>query len=228
MSITIAVVDDHPMVVGGLNTALSTVADFEVVGSGATLAEARAFLTDQKVHVLLLDVRLEDGNGLVALSEHKPGTGPAVIVMSSFATSQYVAAARRFGAAGYLLKTVPLAELVSAIRRVALGEAVFTVEQASHQFVDLTTPERRVLKLAMDGLSNKEIGQIVGTSRKGVEAHLSDLYARHGVRGGRVELLIRAEREGWLEIDAHEPNGAGPRRARRPHKGADIDEHQKH
>jgi DNA-binding NarL/FixJ family response regulator len=194
-------VDDHPMVVSGLEAALSTRPDLDVVGRGASVADARRFLGDRSIDVLLLDVRLRDGNGLAALAERGPGTHrPAVLVISSFSTSQYVAAAHRFGAVGFILKTVPLEELADAILSANKGDTLFTNDQQRSEFVALSGQERRVLELAMSGSSNKEIGRQVGMSRKGVEAHLSDLYARHSILGGRVELLIRAEREGWLEV----------------------------
>jgi len=143
---------------------------------------------------------------LQALAERGPGPAPAVLVVSSFKTSQYIAAATRFGAAGFLLKTVPLPALIEAIRAVAAGRTVFTADQLDQSFVALTLREREVLRWAMEGLSNKEIGARMGTSRKTVEAHLSDIYARYGILGGRVELSIRAAEEGWLDIES--PPGA--------------------
>lgn len=206
MTIRLAIVDDHAMVIGGLEAALATASDLEVVATGGTVAEARELLSREDLDVVLLDVRLEDGNGLQALAERGPGARPAVLVVSSFKTSQYVAAATRFGAAGFLLKTVPLPALIEAVRAVAAGRTVFTADQLDQSFVALTAREREVLRWAMDGLSNKEIGARMGTSRKTVEAHLTDIYARYGILGGRVELSIRAAEEGWLDIEP--PPGA--------------------
>lgn len=202
MTIRVALVDDHPLVVGGLDAALATVADFEIVAHGGTVAEARELLARDDIDVLLLDVRLEDGNGLQALAERGDRLRPAVLVLSSFTASQYIAAATRFGAAGFLFKAAPLPAVMEAIRAVAAGDSVFSAKQLAARFVALTPREREVLELAMEGYSNKEIGARIGTSRKTVEAHLSDIYRMHGILGGRIELARRASEEGWLEIQA--------------------------
>jgi len=196
----IGVIDDHAMVVNGLEAALSTVGGMDVVARGATAAEARAMLDRSDLDVVLLDVRLEDGNGLQVLADRVGPPTPRVLVISSFRISQYAAAAARFGAAGFVLKTVPLPALVEAIEIIAKGGTVFSAEQMHSRFVTLTAREREVLALAMEGFSNKEIGARLGLHRKTIEAHLSDVFHKYEIRGGRVELSIRAAEEGWLEI----------------------------
>lgn len=209
MTIRIAIVDDHPMVTGGLDAALGTIDGLSVVAHGATLAHARELLIRDDLDVVLLDVRLEGGNGIQALAERGARARPGVLVISSFQTSQYVAASARYGAAGFLLKTVPLATLVEAIRTVAAGGSVFTQDQLQKGLVTLTPRERQVVRLAMDGLSNKEIGARLGSSPKTIETHLTGIYERYGIAGGRIELSLRAAEEGWLDI---EPPGQEPRR----------------
>jgi len=213
MTIRIAIVDDHPMVTDGLDAALGTIADLEVVAHGGTVAEARAMVVREDLDVVLLDVRIEDGNGIQALAERGSRTRPAVLVISSFKTSQYVAAASRYGAAGFLLKTVPLATLVDGIRAVAGGGSVFTREQLQKGFVTLSTRERQVVRLAMEGLGNKEIAARMGTSPKTVEGHLTAIFERFGITGGRIELSFRAAEEGWLDIEPPEPVGIAARSA---------------
>jgi DNA-binding NarL/FixJ family response regulator len=205
MTIRLGVVDDHPLVVQGFDSALGAIPGFEVAAHGTTLADARALLARDDLDVLLLDVRLEDGNGLQALAERGERQRPAVLVLSSFMAAQYVAAASRFGASGFLLKVAPLPALIEAIRAVAAGDQVFTSAQLGARFINLTPREREVLELAMDGRSNKEIGAAIGTSRKTVEAHLSGIYRKYDVLGGRIELSIRAAAEGWLEIELPTP-----------------------
>lgn len=172
-----------------------------MVAHGASVAEARELLVRDDIDVVLLDVRLEDGNGIQALAERGPRNRPDVLVMSSFKTSQYVAASARYGAAGFLLKTTPLPALVEAIRAVDGGRSVFTRDQLQKGFVTLTPRERSVVRLAMDGLSNKEIGAQLTMSPKTVESRLTEIYERYGITGGRVELSRRAADEGWLDID---------------------------
>jgi len=188
------------MVVNGLEAALATIVGMQIVGRGATAADAKAMLDRADLDVLLLDVRLEDGNGLQILADRGLPPRPRVLVISSFRISQYAAAAAKFGAAGFLLKTVPLPALVEAIDIIARGGTVFSTDQLQSRFVTLTSREREVLALAMEGFSNKEIGARLGLHRKTVEAHLSEVFHKYEIRGGRVELSIRAAEEGWLEI----------------------------
>jgi DNA-binding NarL/FixJ family response regulator len=205
MTIRLAIVDDHPMVTGGLDAALRTIEDLDVVARAGTMAEARTLLARDDLDVVLLDVRLDDGNGIQALAERGVRTRPGVLVISSFKTNQYVAASARFGAAGFLLKTVPLPDLVEAIRNVAAGGSVFTQEQLQKGFVTLTLRERQIVRLAMDGLSNKEIAGQLGMSPKTVESHLGGIYERFSIHGGRIELSRRAADEGWLDIEPPQP-----------------------
>jgi DNA-binding NarL/FixJ family response regulator len=204
MTIRIALVDDHPVVLGGLEAALGTIKDVSVVALGVNLAEGRIISQRADVDVILLDVRLPDGNGLELVSEIAQRGRPAVIMLSSFKTKQYVAAALRFGAQGFLLKTVALAELINAIRVVAAGGSAFTAEQlrdGRSGFVILSLRERQILRLILKGRSNEEIGAELRVSHKTVEAHLSKLYERLGIMS-RVELALQAEHDGWLDIDA--------------------------
>ena len=201
MTIRLGIVDDHPMVTGGLVAALATIDDLAVVARGSSVEQARDLLTRDDLDVVLLDVRLEDGNGIQALAERGQRSRPGVLVMSSFKTSQYVAASAKFGAAGFVLKTVPLAALVEAIRTVDEGGSVFTQDQLQKGFVTLSPRERDVVRLAMDGLSNKEMSARLGMSAKTVESRLSDIYERFGITGGRVELSLKAAEEGWLDIE---------------------------
>lgn len=202
--IRVAVVDDHPVVLSGLGTALQTVDDIEVVGQGRSVVEARALAARDDVDVLLLDVRLPDGNGLDLLSELTDHAGPAVLVLSTFKTRQYVAAALRFGARGFMLKTTPLEELIAAIRQIATGGSAFSPEQLREGrtgFVSLSPRERQIVALVIAGRSNDEIAAQLETSRKTVEVHLSRLYERFDVMT-RLELAMRADHEGWLDLGA--------------------------
>jgi len=201
MSIRVGIVDDHPLVTDGLFAALRSIGGFDVVAHGASVAEARQILVRDDLDVVLLDVRLEDGNGIQALAEREFRTRPAVLVISSFETSQYVAAAARYGAAGFLVKTVPLPTLVDKIRTVAAGGSVLTPEQLHTGLVKLTPRERQIVRLAMDGLGNREIAARIGGSPKTVETHLGSIFERYGIKGGRIELAIRAAEEGWLDIE---------------------------
>lgn len=210
MTIRVAIVDDHRLVVAGLEAALSQLADVEIVARSGSVEGARSILVDEAVDVVLLDLRLTDGNALALLAETANHSRRPVLVLSSFETPQYVGAALRFCAQGFLLKTAPIDDLVAAIRTVSSGGLAFTADQlrdATTNVVRLTTREREIVRLVVAGRSNEEIGYDLGASRKTVEAHLTHLYERYGL-ASRVELALRAERDRWLDLPALEERPA--------------------
>ena len=203
MTVRIGIVDDHPVVVGGLAAALNAVEGLEVVARAGTIRDAEGLLARDGLDVILMDVRLPDGNGLELLERTGATRTAAVIVLSSFEATQYVAAAVRFGAQGFLVKTAPLDEVVEAVRRVAAGGSAFSARQLREGVkgpVQLRPRERDVLRRVLAGQSNDEIAAGLQTSRKTVEKNLSQLFQRFGV-ASRLELGLRAEREAWLEIE---------------------------
>jgi two-component system response regulator DesR len=203
MTVRIGIVDDHPVVVGGLAAALDAVEGLEVVARAGTIRDAEGLLARDGLDVILMDVRLPDGNGLELLERTGGTRTAAVIVLSSFEATQYVAAAVRFGAQGFLVKTAPLDEVVDAVRRVAAGGSAFSAAQLREGVkgpVQLRPRERDVLRRVLAGQSNDEIAAGLRTSRKTVEKNLSQLFQRFGV-ASRLELGLRAEREAWLEIE---------------------------
>jgi DNA-binding NarL/FixJ family response regulator len=206
MSVRLAIIDDHPVVAEGLAASFAATDDVEVVARGKTVADAERLLARSDVDVALLDIRLADGNGLAILARTEATRLASVIVLSSFATRQYVVAAVKYGALGFLLKTAPLGELVDAVRRVATGGSAFSAEQlrqARAGAIHLSPREREVVRRMLEGQANDEIGAGLKMSRKTVEAHLSRLYERFGVTS-RLELALRAEREAWLDVE--DPN----------------------
>ena len=218
--IRVAIVDDHPVVREGTATLLANQQGIAVVGTAGCLDDAAALLDATKVDVLLLDLRLGSESGLSLLGsgfgrgddrdrgdDHDRGEGhpgpergrlPAIVVVTAYDYPQYVAAALRLGAAGYVLKTAPVAELFDAIRKAAAGGVAFGV-RPSGNLTSLTPREREVVGLVVDGRSNDEIGAALGITSKTVEAHLRRLFDRLGLQS-RTELATRALREGWLEL----------------------------
>jgi len=127
--IRVAIVDDHPVVGEGTAAVLRAEPDLEVVGVATSLDAARsAGLLDRAgVDVVLLDLRLGADSGLRLLAEPAGRADlPAVVVLTAYDYPQYVDAALQLGAAGFVLKTAPLAELLEAIRRVAAGGLAFS------------------------------------------------------------------------------------------------------
>jgi DNA-binding NarL/FixJ family response regulator len=193
--IRVAVVDDHPLVREGTAAIVARQADMEIAGVAGSLEELRPILRDASVHVLLLDLRLGQESGFDLLRS-SDGPMPAVVVLTSYDYPQYADAALRLGAAGFVVKTAPTAELLDAIRRAAAGGLHFGVRPGGG--VSLSDRERDVLRLVVDGASNDEIGARLGISSRTVESHLRRLFERVGV-ASRTELAARALREGWLE-----------------------------
>jgi DNA-binding NarL/FixJ family response regulator len=197
--IRIAVVDDHPVVREGTAALLAKVPGFAVGDQGSTVDDARHLALSGDIDVLVLDVRLGTDSGLRLLAELRDAGGAAIVMLTSFAYPQYVDAAIRHGASGYVLKTAPISELVDAIRRAAQGGMSFSVRPGAGADRRPTARELDVVRLVIEGSSNDEIGAALGIGSKTVETHLHRLYERFGV-ASRTELATRALREGWLEV----------------------------
>ena len=203
-AIRVGIVDDHPVVRAGTAAIIERADDMTLVGTAGDLDEADPLLDATAVDVLLLDLRLGTDFGLRALQEQAGETPlPAVVVVTSYDYPQYVDAALRLGASGYVLKTAPIAQLLDAIRSAAAGRLAYGVRPGSGA-APLTARERDVVAAVVDGLSNDETATRLGMAPKTVESHLRRLFERHGV-ASRTELATRALREGWLEI----PTGHG-------------------
>jgi DNA-binding NarL/FixJ family response regulator len=190
--------------------------DIEVVTVAPSLetAESAGLFDAARVDVVLLDIRLGTDSGLRALTSGSVGGSeagssgedsgesparPAIIVLTAYDYPQYADAALRLGAAGFVLKTAPLPELVDAIRRVAAGGLAFSVRPTKAGLARLSPREHDVVRLVADGRTNDEIGSALQIGSKTVETHLARLFERLGV-ASRTELAMRAVREGWLDV----------------------------
>lgn len=203
-SIRLAVVDDHPVFREGTAALLALESDMEVIGLGSTLGEAIDLLAlDPPPDVLLLDVRLGDESGLQLLGESTGRT--AVVVFTAYDYPQYLRAALRLGAAGFVPKSAPTDELFRAVRQAAAGGLAFG-RRPTESEPGLTEREVEVVRLVTEGLSNDEIGVALAITSKTVEAHLGRIFVRTGTHS-RTELAVRAVREGWLEIPAEPAAG---------------------
>ncbi len=196
--IRVAVIDDHPVVREGTAALIRQEADMEVVGLAASLEEAEPMLAAGPIDVLLLDLRLGQDFGFRLFERVPADARPAVVVLTSYNYPQYVEAALRLGAAGYVLKTAPIAELLAAVRSAAGGGMHFGVRPGGGE-APLTEREQQVVRLVTDGLSNDEIAGRLSISPKTVESHLRRLFERHHV-ASRTELASRAVRDGWLDL----------------------------
>jgi DNA-binding NarL/FixJ family response regulator len=193
----VAILDDHPVVRTGTASIIEGSPDMTLVGTAATLAEARPLLDRETVDVLLLDLRLGQEFGLAVFGSSGEPL-PAIVVATSYDYPQYVEAALRLGAVGYVLKTAPVNELLEAIRRAAIGKLSFDLVPGRGPSA-LSPRELQVVAALVEGLSNDEIAGRLGISARTVESHLRRLFERHGV-ASRTELATRALRAGWLEV----------------------------
>jgi DNA-binding NarL/FixJ family response regulator len=198
----VVIVDDHPALREGTASLLEREPDIEVTALVGTLAEIRALLAGARPpDVVVQDIRLGEESGLRMLTGEDAPAAPAaprVILWTAYDYPQYAAYARRAGAAGFVVKTAPVAELVGAIRTVAAGGTHFGTH-VDQGVTPITPRELQVLRLVVDGHSNDRVGVELGITTRTVEAHLTRLYERSGAQS-RTELATRALREGWLDL----------------------------
>ena len=198
--ITVALVDDDPMVRTGLNFILKGEDGIDVAWQASDGAEALTTLRDQPVDVVLLDVRMPGLDGLATLEELRGWqTRPRVIVLTTFNTDDYVVRALKLGADAFLLKDADPARLVEAIQRVAAGENVLAPDvtrtlitvatdapiagdpSARALAAALTEREREVAVLMTQGLTNNQIGTRLHLSLASVKSHLTSMFTKLGV-----------------------------------------------
>ncbi len=198
--ITVALVDDDPMVRTGLNFILKGEDGIDVAWQAGDGAEALTNLRDRPVDVVLLDVRMPGLDGLATLEELRGWqTRPRVIVLTTFNTDDYVVRALKLGADAFLLKDADPARLVEAIQRVAAGENVLAPDvtrtlitvatdapaagdpSARALVAALTEREREVAVLMTQGLTNNQIGTRLHLSLASVKSHLTSMFVKLGV-----------------------------------------------
>ena len=198
--ITVALVDDDPMVRTGLNFILKGEDGIDVAWQASDGTEALTTLRDQPVDVVLLDVRMPGLDGLATLEELRGWqTRPRVIVLTTFNTDDYVVRALKLGADAFLLKDADPARLVEAIQRVVAGENVLAPDvtrtlitvatdapiagdpSARALAAALTEREREVAVLMTQGLTNNQIGTRLHLSLASVKSHLTSMFIKLGV-----------------------------------------------
>jgi DNA-binding NarL/FixJ family response regulator len=217
--IRVLVVDDEALVRTGFGHILGAAADIDVVAavSGAQAVEA---VQVRRPHVVLLDIRMPDVDGLTVLSQLRDLPSPPIVAMlTTFDADEYVAAALRSGAAGFLLKDTDPEQLAPLVRTLAAGGVVLSSlvtrrvvdgylgsgadAAAASRVARLTGREREVLVLIAEGLSNAEIGVRMYLSVGTIKDHVSAILVKLDV-ASRVQAALLAERAGLLK-----PNQGG-------------------
>jgi DNA-binding NarL/FixJ family response regulator len=205
--IRLFLVDDHEIVRRGLRELLEAQDDLEVVAQAGSIDEALA-VDLEGVDVAVLDVRLPDGSGVDLcrqLREARPELG--CLMLTSFADSDALNASYLAGARGYVLKNVRGDDLITSIRRVANGEMLLTPEQIERarerlrrqitediRLESLSPQEHRILDLLSEGLSNREIADVMFLAEKTVKNYVSNLLAKLGFQR-RTEAALFAQRQ---------------------------------
>ncbi|MFE5598202.1 response regulator [Streptomyces coelicoflavus] len=217
MTIRVFLVDDHPLFRAGVRLAMEDVEDMDVVGEADSGEDAVQALVHEKIgaDVVLMDVQVPGSSGVAAMADiaaaHQPGAdAPRVLMMSVTDDDDMVVAALRAGAHGYLLKGAPRAELIRAVRTVALKGAVFSPTVAArlsgyfsavHEmpsraaFPQLTERERQILDLVARGYTNRRIARELVLAEKTVRNHVSHVFAKLQV-SDRAAAVVRARDAG--------------------------------
>ncbi|MBO1333070.1 response regulator transcription factor [Streptomyces sp. VRA16 Mangrove soil] len=219
MTIRVIIVDDQTMVRAGFAALLSAQSDIDVVGEAPDGRKGVEVSRSTHPDVVLMDVRMPEMDGLAAtreLLDPPPGVvhRPKVLMLTTFDVDDYVYAALRAGASGFLLKDAPPADLIAAVRVVAAGEALlaptvtkrliedFTKtmpvrKERSPRLKTLTPRELEVLELIARGLSNQEIAEKLVLAEQTVKTHIGRVLAKLGLRD-RAQAVIFAYESGLV------------------------------
>ena len=216
--IRVLVADDQALVRGSFRLLVDTAPDLEVVGEAATGAEAVEIATREKPDVLLMDIRMPEMDGIEAtrrITASGPTADVRVLILTTFDLDEYVYAALRAGASGFLLKDTPPADLLAAIRVIAAGDALLAPaitrrliaefarrpepgRQPAATLDSVTDREREVLTLIARGLSNAEIAGALHVTMATAKTHIGRLLAKLGARD-RAQLVIVAYETGLIQ-----------------------------
>jgi DNA-binding NarL/FixJ family response regulator len=209
--IRILLADDHAVVRQGFKMILAEQPDMEIVGEAGNGREAVELAEQLRPDIVVMDVAMPELNGIEATRRIASGVPHArVVALSMHKDSVYVREILRAGARGYLLKDADQDEIVSAIRAVGRGEAIFGPAIASRvidyfaaprpslppqAFPELTARERELLELIAQGHNNQAIAERLGLRHKTVRNHVSNIFSKLQV-ADRAQAIVRARQAG--------------------------------
>ena len=195
MTVKVFLLDDHEIVRRGIRELIELEPDIEVVGESGSAQEATRRIPALRPHVALLDARLPDGSGLDVCRDIR-SVDPEIqgLILTSFNDEDALATAILAGAAGYLLKDIRGPDLVDALRRVAAGERLIDPDVAQRvrrrweedrggdpRLRTLTPQERRILEHVAEGLTNRQIGEVMFLAEKTVKNYITAVLAKLGM-----------------------------------------------
>ncbi|HEX6057351.1 MAG TPA: response regulator transcription factor [Intrasporangium sp.] len=214
MTIRVLVVDDQSMVRAGFRLLLADEPDIEVVADASNGLEAIAQAARFHPHVILMDIRMPELDGLEATRRILAADPAArVLILTTFDLDDYVYEALRAGASGFVLKDDPPEQLIAAVHTIAAGDALLspavTKRVIQHftrlnrhapprVFESLTTRELDVYRLITRGLSNAEIGRELFISETTVKTHVTRLLQKLDVRD-RAQAIVLAYQSGLFD-----------------------------
>ncbi len=210
--ISVLLVDDHPVVIEGLRKLLEAAGDIEVTSTARDAAAALAAAKTYKPNVILLDLRMPGATGIQAARRlREQEFEGAIIVLTSYGDQAYVRQALEAGADGYLLKSTPADELISSIRSATRGRRPLSPELLSgvlEEFgdlarekttrdADLSEDDRKILRRASEGATNREIGITMSRSEVAIKKRLQVIFAKLGAVD-RAHAVAEAIRRGLI------------------------------
>ncbi|WP_394214418.1 response regulator [Brachybacterium vulturis] len=212
----VLIVDDQSMIRGGFEALLNAQDGIEVVGTASDGEGIAAVVEELRPDVVLMDIRMPHVGGLEATRTvlEMPGTPPKIIMLTTFDADEYVFAALRAGASGFLLKDSTPQELVQAVRVVADGESLLAPRVTRALIADfvarperslgaeaslsaLTERELDVLRLVARGLANREIADALVMAEQTVKTHVSRILGKLRLRD-RTQLVVAAYESGLV------------------------------
>ncbi|MGY5884453.1 response regulator [Modestobacter lacusdianchii] len=203
MTVRVLVVDDHPVVRGGVVGWLAAQPDVEVVGEAGDGLTALAAVAEHAPDVVLMDLRMPRMDGVTATGRIVAAhPGVRVLVLTTYDTDADIVRAVEAGATGYLLKDTPLPQLADAVRAAARGETVLAPPVAARLVSRMRAPaveaptarELQVLGGVARGLTNAEIGRELFIGEATVKTHLLRVFAKLGVDDRTRAVLVAVER----------------------------------
>ncbi len=222
--ITVLLVDDHEVVRVGLRTLLAAQQTIKVVGEAATMREAVAEAARLTPDVVMMDVRLPDGDGIEACRAIRAARPECrVVMLTSYADDEALISSVMAGASGYLLKQTRGLEVVRAIEEAAAGRSLLdpaAAERLLRHFRDLargreelsqlTDQERRVLELVAEGKTNREIGEALSLAEKTVKNYVSSILSKLQLRRRTDAAVYAAQRRTRLGGSLGRDPGSDP------------------
>lgn len=204
-TINVLIADDHTIVREGLVAVISEQSDMRVVGQAASGKEAVQLALCMRPDIILMDLRMPEMNGIQAIQAIRDDWARArIIVLTTYDGDEDIYQALQAGASAYLLKDIPRAELFETIRAVHAGHKRIPPEVAAKLAERLSAPELTareldVLRLIVDGQSNREIGNTLHITEGTVKFHVNNILSKLGVQD-RTQVVTEALRRGIVHL----------------------------